>query len=237
MPRPSQKHGETVCCAGVTIEREWRRLYPIRFRQLGENRFSRWQWVSYTWRRPRSDSRSESRHVFEDRLTPGRMMPEPERADFLEPLIVGSAREAMERGSSLALVRPQETKFRWRKKSQALVDRERAGYESAAKQQSFLDKELATLEPSPFDFRLSFLDADGWHHHSCSDWETAATYWKLSKSHGSDSALGHLNNMYNNVYREKGLVLALGTMAKRRKTWLLLGVIRLDPPSGPRLIP
>jgi hypothetical protein len=37
--------------------------------------------------------------------------------------------------------------------------------------------------------------------------------------------------MYNEEYPDKGMALALGTMAKRPKTWLLLGVLRLDPPT------
>jgi hypothetical protein len=41
MPNPSRKHGETVCCAGVTADGEWKRLYPIRFHQL-RDKFSRW---------------------------------------------------------------------------------------------------------------------------------------------------------------------------------------------------
>ncbi len=237
IPQPSRKHGETVCCAGVTLERKWRRLYPIRFRHLGENRFSRWQWVRYSWVLPKSDARHESRHVFEDKIEPRRIMPERERAEFLEPHIVGSAREAMSRGDSLALVRPQETKFRYREKPPQLIAQERKAYEAAARQGSLFDKELAALEPSPFIFQLNFLDEEGWHRPSCSDWETTATYWKHAKNYGPDRALDHLDNMYNDVYREKGMVLALGNMAKRPKTWLLLGVIRLDQPIGPRLFP
>ena len=212
-------------------------MYPIRFRHLGENKFNRWQWVRYSWRQPTSDRRHESRHVFEESLSPGQKIPERERAEFLEPLVVGSVREAMDRGDSLTLIRPREAKFSWKKKSPQAIELERAGYASAAKQKSFFDKELAALEPSPFEFRLRFLDEDGWHNHSCSDWETTAAFWNLSKKYGADHALAHLDNMYNTVYREKGMVLALGTMAKRPKTWLLLGLIRLDQPSGPRLIP
>lgn len=164
-------------------------------------------------------------------------MPKGERADFLEPLIVESARQAMDRGDSLALVRPHKIKFYWRKKSPELIEQERKAYELAARQGSLFDEELAALEPSPFIFQLSFLDEDGWHRPSCSDWETTATFWKHSQRHGPDRALEHLDRMYNSVYQEQGMVLALGNMAKRPKTWLLLGVIRLDQPSGPRLIP
>jgi hypothetical protein len=164
-------------------------------------------------------------------------MPERERAEFLDPLIVESVAQAEERGDTLALIRPRQTTFRWRKKSPAVVAQEKLLYQAAADQHSFFDKELAAIEPSPFDFRLSFLDATGRHHHSCSDWETTAAFWRLSKKYDPNVALDHLNEMYNSLYPEKGMVLALGTMAKRPKTWLLLGIIRLDPPMGGRLFP
>ena len=148
VPRPSQRHGETVCCAGVTLGREWRRLYPIRFRQLGENRFERWQWVQYKWRPPTSDARTESRHVFEDTLEPGSLMPERERAEFLEPLLVASVTRAAARGQSLALVRPKQVRFRWKDKPVQRINDERAAYQTAARQSSFFDKELAgTAKP------------------------------------------------------------------------------------------
>ena len=237
VPRPSQRFGETVCCAGVTPDREWRRLYPIRFRQLGENKFSRWQWVRYRWRPPTSDRRRESRHVFEDSLTPGRTLPERERADFVEPLVVGSAREAEARGASLALIRPTESRFRWKSKPPARIEAERREFQAVARQMSFFDAELATIEPSPFEFRMSFRDDDGWHHHSCSDWETMATFWKLRPRYGDEGALRHLDRTYNETYPKRGMVLALGNMAKRPRTWLLLGVIRVDSPLMDRLFP
>jgi hypothetical protein len=228
VPRPSQRHGETVCCAGVTLDRKWRRLYPVRFRLLGENRFSRWQWLRYQWRPPTSDSRKESRHVFEDSLRAAQSMPERERAEFLDPLIISSVREAAERGDSLTLIRPLESRFRWKAKPKERIEAEKRAYRATAQQGSFLDQELAALDPCPYEFRMSFRDDDGQHHHTCSDWETTATYWKLSPKYGSEGALRHLDKMYNDEYPAKGMVLALGTMAKRPKTWLLLGVIRLD---------
>jgi len=116
-------------------------------------------------------------------------MPERERAAFLDPLIVESVAQAVDRGDTLALIRPRQARFRWRKKSPAVVAQEKLRYQAAAQQPSFFDKELAAIEPSPFDFRLSFLDATGWHHHSCSDWETTAAFWRLSKKYGPNIAL------------------------------------------------
>lgn len=162
-------------------------------------------------------------------------MPERERAEFLEPLIVESVRQARERGNSLALLRPKESKFRYKVKPLEKIAAERREYEAAVKQQSLLDDELVALDPSPYDFRLSFLDEDGWHHNSCGDWETTAAFWRLRKSHGEDAALKHLDETYNRLYPERGMVLALGNMARRPQTWLLLGVIRLDQPKQVRL--
>jgi hypothetical protein len=232
VPHPSQRHVETVCCAGVTRDRQWRRLFPIRFRCLeGGSRFRRWQWLSYDWQLPTSDSRAESRRVFEDTLCPGRLMPVAERAAFLEPLVVGSAKEAEARGQSLALVRPLDFRFSWRPKSAEELAAERQGYESVARQQSFFDRELAALTPCPLEFRVRFRDETGWHDHQCEDWETTAAYWKLSRRYGSEGALAHLDMIFNHEYPSQGMVVALGTMAKRRTTWLLLGVIRLDRPT------
>lgn len=69
LPQPSSRYGETVCCAGVTLDRQWKRLYPVRFRHLtGENAFKRWDLVSYDYGRPKQDTRQESCHVHEESI-------------------------------------------------------------------------------------------------------------------------------------------------------------------------
>lgn len=45
-PNPSRKYQESVCVAGVTEDKKWIRLYPVRFRSLDdEKRFHKYQWV------------------------------------------------------------------------------------------------------------------------------------------------------------------------------------------------
>src|SRR5690348_13120799 len=124
VPRPSQRYGETVCCAGVTLERTWRRLYPVRFRHLRDNQFNRWQWVSYCWRSPTSDTRRESRHVYEDSIAPGRQMPVGDRARFLEGIVRESAKDAESHRATLALVRPIDSHFRWKAKTPDRIEAE-----------------------------------------------------------------------------------------------------------------
>src|ERR1700748_1262294 len=104
LPQPSKTYGETVCCAGVTAEGQWKRLFPVRFRHLkGENSFSRWDWVRFNYRLPTRDSRAESYHIYEDSIVIEGNLPAKERSRLLTPLITGSAIEAMQLGRSLTI--------------------------------------------------------------------------------------------------------------------------------------
>ncbi len=61
LPQASKKYGETVCCAGVTANGDWKRLFPVRFRNLdGVSTFNRWDWVNFNFRKPVTDNRVES---------------------------------------------------------------------------------------------------------------------------------------------------------------------------------
>lgn len=228
MPNPSQKYGETVCCAGVTVNGKWKRLFPVRFRLL-QSKFDRWDWVEFKYRRPTGDKRAESCHVFEDTLNVvGKLKDEDERAFLLNPVISLSTADAAARGLSLTLVRPSQSHFFFRKKPREVIEAEREYYKRAARQKSFLDKELEALEPTAYAFAFSFEDAAGRHLNRCGDWETSATFWKWTKSHGEAAALKHLSETYNEKYPSKGMVFAMGTVKARPRQWLLLGVIRLN---------
>ena len=229
VPQVGAKHGETVCCAGVTRDFKWRRLYPIRFRRLqNDARFTRWQFVQYRASRPVHDARHESRHVYEDSINSGSMLSEKERTAMIDRLTLPSARHAAELGQSLTVVRPLRLEFSIKPRKQADYDALCRSYDHAAKQTSFLDAELKAFKPPPFRFRVRFEDADGSHNHECGDWETIATFTKWRDSYGEEQAIKLLTEKYNNEYQRKGMVVALGTMAKRPKTWTLLGLIRAD---------
>lgn len=231
VPQPSKQYGETVCCAGVTRQREWRRLYPIRFRHLKDRGFDRWQWVRCRMAQRTSDARGESRRVSEDSITPFGALRPPERPRFLEPLVRGSVAEAAAAGSSLTLIRPIESRFRWVRRKPCEVEVEREAYRSAARQKNLLDAELAAIEPCPFNFRLRFRDQSGWHDHHCEDWETEAAFWNIRRTHGEAAALAHLDKVYNQDRPAQGLVLAMGNMAARPQTWLLLGLLAVPTPE------
>ena len=201
----------------------------------GESSFSRWDWVSFQYHRPARDQRDESCHVHEESIQVVGKLAERERARFLDPMIVGSAEAAMAQGRSLALIRPTNTRFTFKRKTAAQIAEEREAYRSAARQTDFFDKELAELEPSPFQFRFRFEDESGKHDYENGDWEAHAMFWRGRQRDGEAATLRWMDQTFNDVYPRLGMVFAIGNQAKRPKTWQLLGVIRMDEVTQPEL--
>lgn len=230
LPQRSAKHGETVCCAGVTSQGEFKRLYPVRFRHLKEgSAFKRWDWVNFKHVRPPHDSRRESCRVFEDSIVVGRQLPKAERARFLNPLVLPSVKAAAERGDSLALIRPIDPQFSYKRKTATQLAEERESYKLAAAQGSLFDDELAALEPTPFEFKFKFRDAEAPHEYTNGDWEAHAMFFNARKRGKSEQeALDWMDHTFNVEYRERGMLFAVGNQAKRPHIWQLLGVLRVD---------
>lgn len=239
LPQRSTKHGETVCCAGMTVEGEWKRLYPIRFRRLsGESSFKRWDWVEFGYRRPIHDSRKESCHVFEDTIRVDGQLQLSRRGRLLEPFVMPSVKSAADRGKSLALIRPRNTRFWFKPKSVKAIELEREKLAAAAAanfQTSMFDKDLAALEPTPYDFRFDFEDENGKHTYRNGDWEAHVMFFKERNRTSEKQALDWMDQVFNEEYPRKGMLFAIGNMASRPNTWQLLGVLRVDEPQQPSL--
>jgi hypothetical protein len=228
LPHVSERHGETVCCAGVTNTGKWRRQFPIHFRTLQE-KFSRWQWIEYDWRRPRDDQRPESRRVQEHTIIADNEMPQRERATFLDRIIVPSTEAAATRNQTLALIRSSNVKFLHEKKQPDQIEKERQLYAKVARQRSFFDTELKALAPCPYAFYFEYKMEDGKSHRNvCDDWETAAMFYNFERNYGEKKALILMDKTFNQDYPTRGMVFALGTHSRYPRVWLLVGVIRLD---------
>lgn len=228
-PQPSPKYGETVCCAGVTPEGAWRRLFPIRFRHLsGDAKFNRWDVVEYVPGLPKEDRRLESRRVDEPTLKKVSTLSVKHRAGHLSPLLRDSYQAAADKGESLTLIRPSSYSLGWKPKPASKLEAEKRARDQTLRQGSLWEKELAALEPCPFEIWMTFEDASGRHRMKCGDWETPATFFKWRRDYGEVGALERLRDRYEGEYRDKGVAFAMGTMAKYPKTWMLLGILRLD---------
>lgn len=237
-PQPSKKHVETVCCAGITGEGLWKRLFPIRFRHLsGEQAFKRWDVVQFDYRKPSDDQRAESCRVHEESISIiDQIKTLSERSRLVARLVVPSENAAIERGNSLALIEPKNIRFHYIKRTKEEIEAIKKVYENASKQMSFFDKELAEIEPSSYDFKMFYEDAAGKHTKTCADWETHAAFRRFSKTEGEIAALKKLEHIYNVEYPSKGVFFALGNMKKRPQTWQLLGIIRVEPSKQTEMI-
>lgn len=208
-------------------------MFPVRFRHLsGDSSFGRWDWVKYRYTRPSKDDRIESCRVHEESLERDGRLSKTKQAAFLNPHVLPSINDAVARGQSLALIRPKNTRFRWKRKSAAKIQVEKAGFERAAAQTSLFDKELAALEPTPFEFRFKFED-DVPHDFENGDWEAHAMFYNARKKFGMSErqALDWMDHKFNDEYPARGMLFAVGNQAKRRHVWQLLGVLRVDPPT------
>ena len=107
-PQVGQRHGETVCCAGIDLYGHWLRLYPVSFRMLDDGqKFGRWDRIKFKWRRPNDDPRPESRRVDQQSIEIVGELKQSEREKFLANSIVTSLVREREAGRSLALLKAE----------------------------------------------------------------------------------------------------------------------------------
>ncbi len=229
-PQVGARHGETVCCAGISVNtREWLRLYPINFRQLEKKQqFNRWDIIEFHWRRPRDDTRIESRRITNETIEVVGSLKKTERLRFLTPHEVTGLDECDRQGKSLALLRPCDPKFIVEKKTQTDIEEEKAVSEEYFRQMSLFQSDATTpIEPCPFRFKYQYQSDDGQRTGTCQDWETDATYFNWTRQFGEEAALAQIQSIFGDNYPEAGMVFAMGTHS-RYPTWLINGVIRLD---------
>lgn len=115
-PNPSEKYGETVCVAGLSVDPErpgWIRLYPINFRELGPDAsFHKYQIVSVDAVPARQDSRRESWRPRMDTLKIERKLTPRQRKQWIGPAVGSTTmcklnRNATMDSPSLGLIRPR----------------------------------------------------------------------------------------------------------------------------------
>lgn len=229
-PQVSQKHGETVCCAGVTLTGEWLRLYPVTFRKLEDaKKFGRWDRIRFRWRKPKDDHRPESLRVDPQSIELIGELPKNERERLLANLEVSGLKAVAAKGKSLALLRPQQPRFIIEQKSAKDIAQEKNDYELICKQKDmFYQKELLPLEPCPFIFKYRYLTDDGEREGTCQDWETDATFFHWRKRYGEEQALQQMQQRFGEEYPHKGMVFAMGTHSRYPDVWLINGVVRMD---------
>lgn len=228
-PVIGKKHGETVCCAGIDIYGKWHRMYPVSFRLLEDaKRFSRWDIVTYNWRRPTDDDRTESRHVDSQSLEIAGSLKKSERANFLDNHIVTSLKAETEAGRSLALLRPVIKEFVITPKAKTEVEAEQRKIDNYhAQSDMFAPAPGVPRIACPYEFKYKYRTDDGDRTGTCQDWETEATFYKWRNEYGEVGAISHMQETYGQTLPKRGLYFAMGTHSLHRDTWLINGLVQL----------
>jgi hypothetical protein len=236
-PNPSQRYGETVCCAGIDMAtRQWVRIYPVNFRRLAARRFQKYQVIECVGGVNPKDQRPESRRVDQDTIeVTGPVLSTKdgwrERLRWLPPLYrsleeVDEAHRA--EGITLAAVRPKkilglkiEPAPPWSAKKLAMVRQQRLGLGEDD------SKQLQELEQIPFRFKYRFRCDDprcNGHTKLILDWEVGESYRKWRREYGR-AWQDKFRDKYERWLPCRDLQFVMGTMKAHPDTFTIVGLI------------
>lgn len=203
-PNPSDKYLETVCVAGVRLDRErpeWIRLYPVRFRNEDFDRtFKKYDVIRVNGTYHQSnDVRLESFRPRQDEMTHVNRLGtssnwQARRANLgglvgattmCELLAQNPVGEMVNPAPSLGLIKPHDIKVTvedgqpWSKSEQAKIDR--------ASAPDLFGSSLAPLEPAPFAIKYKYKCATATcrgHEQKVLDWEAGQGGRKWLRDYG-----------------------------------------------------
>ena len=197
-PVLSRKYQELVCTAGVTEKGEWRRIYPVQFRQLQKDqKYKKYQYVEVDLEKSPTDNRPETfKIVNPDSLTIlGDSLPTKDKWGARREAFINRVQLhydmqelincAHANKLSLALFQPTEwIKFthkpcerEWDPNKIAALEAERRQLR-LFKSEEDLEKSLKVVKRLPYVFRYDFKDVNGKRSKlMIEDWETGALYW------------------------------------------------------------
>lgn len=229
-PDIGQKHGETVCVAGIDYDGNWHRLYPVPFRDLKcSQRFKRWDLIEFRWRTAPDDKRVESKRVDPQSIHVVNSVPVAERHAFARRALVDSLDRQLDLNRSFALIRPRKPRFSIIPYSAAELEKETSLRERIHHQTDMFSDPSISKEPPPYRFNYKFEFDGKRRNFNCIDWETEATFFKWRNMYGEQETLKRMQEKFGEEWPRKGIAFAMGTHRNPNwKTWLLSGILRVD---------
>lgn len=236
-PTLSSKYAELVCTAGVNENGDWRRIYPVRFRQLQDgSQYKKYQWIEADIEKSTTDGRPESFKIIKpDSL---RLIGDPlstnsrwqarkeafQRKVPLEKNLAELIEAAHANKQSLAHFQPtewlsfvvEEADREWDAKKLALLEAERK-QQDLFKNEQTLEEEFKVVNKLPYKFSYRIRDAKGkLSKMMIEDWEIGALYWNcLQRANGDeDVAVQKVREKYWDSFvksEDYDLTVVLGT--------------------------
>lgn len=236
-PTLSSKYAELVCTAGVNENGDWRRIYPVRFRQLQDgSQYKKYQWIEADIQKSTTDGRPESfkivnpdslRLICDPLPTTNKWQARKDAFQGKVPLELDLAKvivAAHVNEQSLAHFQPKqwlgfvvdEVDREWDPKKLALLEAERK-QQDLFKDEKTLEEAFKMVQKLPYKFSYRIRDAKGKESRMMiEDWEIGALYWNcLHRANGDEAiAVEKVREKYWNAFVKSGdydLTLVLGT--------------------------
>lgn len=232
-PEIGRKHGETVCVAGIDSYGKWHRLYPVPFRDLDPHqKFKRWDRIRVRWRKPFDDNRIESKRIDPQSLRIVSEVKGHERHELAARAVVQSLEIEKEQGRSLALIRPQNTRFVIKRQSEIEFQKAVRRRSEIIRQTDMFAQNMLHKKPPPFSFFYEFDHANSRRRHLCIDWETEQTFFNWRRKYGEEKTLSLMQDRWGDEMPSRGLLFAMGThRVKMFNSWLLSGILQSQEPK------
>ncbi|MDF0552169.1 hypothetical protein [Kamptonema sp. UHCC 0994] len=238
-PSISQKYRETVCTAGVLLDKkdeplQWIRIYPVRYRKLVfDKQYPRWAIISANIEKNDKDSRLESYRIDDTSIEIikeiGTKDNWEQRKSFVLPLEFRSINDIKEQGKSLGIIKPKNIIKYYCEKS----DREWSPKQQAILDQLDLFEPPIELEKIPYKFGYQFIDRDDINHrYSISDWEISQLYRNCrDKSQAltvekkeEEGIIKVKQKLGGEFLSKKDLYFIVGNLKDHRQTFMIIGI-------------
>ena len=253
-PQLSQNYGETVCVAGVRLDRtpvEWIRIFPVPFRDLRpEDQFEKYRVIEFLARRS-SDPRPESwlpdlstlrllEHVDTDsgKWTKRRLLLEPLLPGIPTCDLLTEARANGLEAPSLGMVKPKVEEITVEVNGDFTADK-RALAALVANEDLFGIQRDA-LEPAPYTVKLHYKcghDSCFTHHQNVIDWEFGALARRLVREGNTEEqCLAKLAAKAEQLLSpDRDVYIFIGNQRRNATGFLVLGFFY--PTLPPRVAP
>ncbi len=244
-PNPSETYGETVCVAGVRLDRgrpEWIRLYPVKFRNADfDSRFKKYEIIriSGTYHqandnrpesfRPRQDTmvhveqlKSEKNWLLR-RINLGSLIGETTMCELLAQNPKGGRATP---SPSLGMIKPTDVATSvingapWTAAEQLKVDR--------ASEPDLFGTSMEPLEPAPYTVRYRYRCASAkcpGHDQKNLDWEVGRAGQRWRSEYGDDGTRRAMLKRWGDdmLASEKDIHFYVGNQNRYRRSFSVLG--------------
>ena len=256
-PTFSRKYFELVCTAGINEKGEWRRIYPVPFRQLRDwEKYRKYQWVEADIEKNPSDSRPESyklRQGLEIKILGKPLSTQNSwhlRKDVLKDTpvythldeIIEKAKEhniislCQFKPKEILKLKVEETEREW---NSDILNQIKA--ENDQKYLfDYMKNEIRLVRKLPYKFSYRFKDKTQKESTMMiEDWEIGKLYWNCLKYAGGDesAACRKVKEKYEHFIENNDITLFLGTIHKFHRTarnpFVIIGVFY--PPKTKQL--